>query len=125
MYNCEPNVSTFQYDGEATFSLDHTHFDDCYKDLFDQIATILEAHAQTITSLKGNINTIKDDVGALKERAESSSKGIVTTGVWVNNDCSNSGSISTALSVLALKESDLLNKFIDEINNPTDLPGDA
>jgi hypothetical protein len=128
---CEANTEFFSYSASAnsdvSFSISHTNYDHCYKQLFGEMATILEEHANTISQLKANIDTIKSDINALKIRAEDPTKGVVMAPVLFN-DCYSSGgtaALSNALTILALKDSELLQKYFDEIENPTPLPGDS
>ena len=128
---CEANTEIFSYSVSAnsnvSFTIHHTHYDHCYKQLFGEMATILEEHANTISQLKANIDNIKSDINALKIRAEDPTKGVVMAPV-IFNDCYYSGgtaALSNALAILALKDSELLQKYFDELQNPTPLPGDS
>ena len=129
---CTANTQTFSYSagaGEAVdFSLSFTDYSHCYKQVWDEIATILEAQSVIIENFKQNVDQIKTDIKVLRTRAEDPTKGVVMAPWSWYNGCYNSGNnayqLENALAILALKQSNLYQKFIEELENPTTLPGD-
>lgn len=125
---CNETTQSFSYvpdnsdsltDSEG-FPLQHRHYDECYKTVFGEIATILETTATYMTDLAASVDQIKSDVNALKIRAESPNLGVVMTGGWFT-DCDGGDGLQNALVVSALKEAEMYDEYINEVNNPTTL----
>ena len=88
------------------------------ENFFDDVATLLEAIALATTD-------IKNDINALKLRAEDETKGVVMNLATWYTDCSSGGNVNhklqSASAVLALKRSGLLDDFLTELENPTEI----
>lgn len=91
--------------------------------------TALTANVATINStlstISATLTAIKNSIGTLETRGANSSIGIATAPIAAGGGTGLNASQQRALTVSALKESGVLDKVTQEINNPTELPGDS
>lgn len=125
---CTANTQSFSYAWEANtagaFSITHVHYDDCYKEVFAEIATVLETTSSIMSDLAGNVDQIKTDINALKVRAESPSLGVVMAPWSWYTDCNGENSrLRKAVFINALKRSGMYEAFEKELQDPTSIPG--
>jgi len=81
------------------------------------------AISNTLITISATLTTIKDSLVALETRGTTSGQGIITAPI-TSGATGLSAAQQRAVTVAALKESGVLDKVSQEINNPTTLPGD-
>lgn len=77
----------------------------------------------TLSTISTTLITIKDSIEALETKGTTSGQGIITAPI-TSGATGLSSAQQRAVTVAALKDSGVLEKVSQEINNPTALPGD-
>lgn len=84
----------------------------------------LTAISNTLITISSTLATIQASITALQTRGTTDGQGIYTAPIAAGGGTGLSASQQRAVTVAALKESGVLDKVAQEINNPTVLPGD-
>lgn len=81
------------------------------------------AISNTLITISSTLATIQASITALQTRGTTAGQGIITAPI-TSGATGLSAAQQRAVTVSALKESGVLDKVSQEINNPTTLPGD-
>ena len=85
----------------------------------------ITALVANVASINSTLTTIKNSITALQTRGTTDGQGIITAPIAAGGGTGLNANQQRAVTVAALKESGVLEKVQNEINNPTTLPGDS
>ena len=87
------------------------------------LAANVSSLSSTLSTISSTLITIQESISALETKGTTSGQGIITAPI-TSGATGLSSAQQRAVTVAALKDSGVLEKVSQEINNPTTLPGD-